>query len=115
MENLKEKLPMAIAVIVAIAVCVLALYFFENYNSIYYTQIDNTKIEKISSSDEMKYEYTLDCYNEKGKKKELKFKTSRELKEDAFLKLEVKTLGVHSWEEVQYDELPKKVQTNYTK
>ena len=87
MENLKEKLPMAIAVIVAIAVCVLALYFFENYNSIYYTQIDNTKIEKISSSDEMKYEYTLDCYNEKGKKKELKFKTSRELKEDAFLKL----------------------------
>ena len=43
------------------------------------------------------------------------FKTSRELKEDAFLKLEVKTLGVHSWEEVQYDELPKKVQTNYTK
>ena len=63
MENLKEKLPMAIAVIVAIAVCVLALYFFENYNSIYYTQIDNTKIEKISSSDEMKYEYTLDCYN----------------------------------------------------
>ncbi len=113
MENLKEKLPMAIAVIVAIAVCVLALYFFENYNSIYYTQIDNTKIEKISSSDEMKYEYTLDCYNEKGKKKELKFKTSRELREDAFLKLEVKTLGVHSWEEVQYDELPEKVQTNY--
>lgn len=113
MENLKEKLPMAIAVIVAIAVCVLALYFFENYNSIYYTQIDNTKIEKISSSDEMKYEYTLDCYNEKGKKKELKFKTSRELREDAFLKLEVKTLEVHSWEEVQYDELPEKVQTNY--
>ena len=113
MENLKEKLPMAIAVIVAIAVCVLALYFFENYNSIYYTQIDNTIIEKISSSDEMKYEYTLDCYNEKGKKKELKFKTSRELREDAFLKLEVKTLGVHSWEEVQYDELPEKVQTNY--
>ena len=113
MENLKEKLPMAIAVIVAIAVCVLALYFFENYNSIYYTQIDNTKIEKISSSDEMKYEYTLDCYNEKGKKKEVKFKTSRELSEDAFLKLEVKTLGVHSWEEVQYAELPEKVQTNY--
>ena len=63
----------------------------------------------------IEYKYTLECYNEKGKKKELKFKTSRELKEDAFLKLEVKTLGVHSWKEVQYDELPKKVQTNYTK
>ena len=63
----------------------------------------------------MKYEYTLDCYNETGKKRELKFKTSRELKEDAFLKLEVKTFGVHSWEEVQYNELPEKVQANYTK
>lgn len=49
------------------------------------------------------------------KKRELKFKTSRELKEDAFLKLEVKTFGVYSWEEVQYNELPEKVQTNYTK
>ena len=91
------------------------IVLFENYESAYFTQIDNTKIEKLSSTDDMKYKYTLECYNEKGKKKELKFKTSRELKEDAFLKLEVKTLGVHSWEEVQYDELPKKVQTNYTK
>ena len=115
MESLKEKIPMIIAVVVAIAICVAILYFFENYESVYFTQIDNTKIEKLSSTDDMKYKYTLECYNEKGKKKELKFKTSRELKEDAFLNLEVKTLGVHSWEEVQYDELPKKVQTNYTK
>lgn len=115
MESLKEKLPMIIAVVVAIAICIAALYFFERYESVYYTQIDNTKVAKLSSTDDMKYEYTLDCYNEKGKKKELKFKTSRELREDAFLKLEVKTFGVHSWEEVQYDELPEKVQTNYTK
>lgn len=100
MESLKEKIPMIIAVVVAIAICVAILYFFENYESAYFTQIDNTKIEKLSSTDDMKYKYTLECYNEKGKKKELKFKTSRELKEDAFLKLEVKTLGVHSWEEV---------------
>ena len=115
MESLKEKLPMIIAVVVAIAICIAALYFFESYESVYHTQIDNTKVAKLSSTDDMKYEYTLDCYNEKGKKKELKFKTSRELREDAFLKLEVKTFGVHSWEEVQYDELPEKVQTNYTK
>lgn len=63
----------------------------------------------------MKYEYTLDCYNEKENKKEMKSKTSRELKEGAFLKLEVKTFGVHNWEEVQYGELPEKVQTNYIK
>ena len=115
MENLKEKLPMIIALIAAIAACAIALYFWENYNSIYYTQIDNTKIEKISNLDDMKYEYNLKCYSKNGKKKDLKFKTSRELKEDAFLKLEVKTFGVYSWEEVQYNELPEKVQTNYTK
>ena len=61
----------------------------------------------------MKYEYTLKSYNEHGSEKELKFKTSRELKERAFLKLEVKVFGVHSWEEVSYDELPDKVKTNY--
>ncbi len=113
MEEIKEKIPMIIAAIVAVAVCAIAIYFLENYEAVYYTQIDNTKIEKLSTSDDMKYEYTLDCYNESGKKKEIKFKTSRELREAAYLMLEVKTMGVHSWKEVQYNELPEKVQTNY--
>ena len=111
MDSIKEKIPMIIAVIVAIALCGVAFYFLENYESVYYTQIDNTKIQSISATDDMKYEYTLDSYNENGKKKEIKFKTSRELKEDAYLMLEVRTLGVHSWKEVQVNELPEKVKT----
>lgn len=111
MDSIKEKMPMIIAIIVAIAICCVALYFLENYESVYYTQIDNSKIAKITSSDDMKYEYTLDCYNENGKKKEIKFKTSRELREDAYLILEVRTFGVHTWEEVQVNELPEKVKT----
>lgn len=63
----------------------------------------------------MKYEYTLECYNEKGKKKEVKFKTSRELRQEAYLMLEIRTFGVHSWKEVQFDELPDKVKSNYIK
>lgn len=110
MENIKEKLPMIIAAIVAIAICFVAFYYLENYESVYYTQIDNNKLTRISSTDDMKYEYTLDSYNENGKKKEIKFKTSRELKESAFLMLEVKAFGVHSWKEVQENELPSKVQ-----
>ena len=43
MESLKEKLPMIIAVVVAIAICIAALYFFESYESVYYTQIDILK------------------------------------------------------------------------
>lgn len=111
MDSIKEKIPMIIAVIVAIALCGVAFYFLENYESVYYTQIDNTKIQSISATDEMKYEYTLDCYNENGNKKEIKFKTSRELREDAYLMLEVRTFGVHSWKEVQANELPEKVRT----
>ena len=112
MDSIKEKIPMIITVIVAIAICGIVFFVMENYESVYYTQIDNTKIQRISTTDDMKYEYTLDCYNENGKKKEIKFKTSRELKEDSYLKLEVMvTRGVKSWEEVQVNELPEKVKT----
>lgn len=78
--------------------------------------IDNTKIEKVSSNDDMKYKYTLKCYKENGKEKEITFKTSRELREDAYLKLEVRSIGgVNAWEEVQYNELPEKVKAVYSK
>lgn len=113
MEDIQEKLPMILAGIIAIAICIFAFVFIENYEKTYFTRIDNTKIEKISSSDDMKYEYTLDCYSESGKKKEIKFKTTRELRNDAFLKLQVRTFGVYSWEEVQFNELPEKVKLSY--
>ncbi len=109
MEDISEKIPMILVGIIAVIVCIVALIFFENYDEIYYTKVDNTKIEKLSTSDDMKYEYTLDCYNENGNKKEIKFKTTRQLREQAYLKLEVKTFGVHSWSEVQIEELPEKV------
>jgi len=109
MENIREKILMIIVAIVAIVICGVGIYLLENYESVYYTQIDNTKIEKINSTDDMKYEYTLKSYNADGKEKEIKFKTSRELREKAYLKLEVRTFGVHSWEEVQEGELPSRV------
>lgn len=115
MEGLKEKMVMVVAIVIIIAIFGLIYYFFEYHEDIYYTQIDNAKIEKISTSDNMKYRYTLNCYNEKGKKKEIKFKTSRELRDNSFLKLKVLVTGVNSWEEVQYDELPDKVKAKYIK
>lgn len=55
------------------------------------------------------------AYDENGEAKELTFKTARELTEDAFIHLEVAPIrGVVSWEEVQYDELPAIVQSQYT-
>ena len=107
MENFKEKLPIIIAVIIMIVLVVGAYYFLVVHKDQYYTQIDNTKIEEVSSTDDMRYQYTLTAYNKKGKEKEVQFKTSRELREGAYLELDVMQLrGVINWREVQMDELP---------
>lgn len=115
MEQVKEKFPIVMVSLIILLAFGVMYYFMENYEAIYYTQIDNAKIQSISTMDDMKYEYTLEAYNEQGRKKEIKFKTSRQLRQDAYLKLELRTMGVHSWEEVQYDELPEKVKVNYIK
>ena len=113
MENIKGKIFAGIGIVVVIAVFFIIFWLLFYQESTYYTKIDNTKVEQLDSGD-MRYEYTLDAYNEKGNSKEVTFKTSRELKDDAYLKLDVMlTRGVKSWEEVQYDELPDKVQEQY--
>mgnify|MGYP005786035033 CR=1 FL=1 len=110
MEDFKEKLPIIIAVIIVIALMALTYYFLVVHKDIYYTQIDNTKIEEVSKSDDMKYQYTLTAYDKNGNEKEVQFKTSRELREGAYLELEVMQLrGVIKWKEVQAEELPDEV------
>ncbi len=112
MESFKEKIPMIIAVIIVIALAVGAYYFLIVHKDQYYTQIDNTKIQEVSSTDDMRYEYTLTAYNKNGKEKEIKFKTSRELREGAYLELDVMQMrGVVNWKEVQQNELPEAVKT----
>lgn len=110
MEDFKEKLLVVIAVIIVIALIVCAYYFLLVHKDLYYTKIDNTKIEEISSADDMKYQYTLIAYNKNGKEKEVQFKTSRELREGAYLELDLMQLrGVVNWREVQVTELPDEV------
>lgn len=103
----------SIVIIGAIALAVIGFRHFENYEKIYYSQIDNENMTVLDTTDDLKYEYTLDCYDKNGKKKQLTFKTVRELKQDAYVLLEVRSLGVHKWEEVQFGELPEKVQAHY--
>ena len=112
MEDFKEKIPMIIGLIIVAALIVGAYYFLVVHKEVYYTQIDNTKIEEISSKDDMKYQYTLTAYNKNGKAKELQFKTTRELRNEAYLELEVMQFrGVINWKEVQIDQLPNDVKT----
>lgn len=95
--------------------------FVSGDGSDYYTQIDNSKMEKIETSNgvinfkgSLPYSYTLTCYNATGKKKELHFTSEKQLRQDAFLHLKVKSIrGVVNWSEVQYNELPHDVQKKY--
>ena len=114
---MKNKILIGIGTAIVIAVCLLSLFmyvFSENDSGYYYVQIDNSKIEQGNSRDGvidfqggMDYSYTLPAYDEKGRRTDITFGASRELREGAFLQLTVKPLrGVVEWEEVQYDELP---------
>ena len=112
MESFREKIPMIIAVIIVIALIIGAYYFLIVHKEQYYTRIDNTKIEEISGTDDMKYQYTLTAYSKNRKEKEVEFKTSRELREGAYLELDVMQMrGVVNWREVQANELPEDVKT----
>lgn len=107
-------------IVIGLAVCLLCgmvggLFYLQSYEKVYYTQVDNSNIQKLSSSSDMKYQYELKSYDENGRSKKLKFKTYKELREDAYLLLVVRSAGVYKWEEVKFDELPKKVQDNIAK
>lgn len=107
---MKGKIIAVIVIMLAIGGCLVgALYYMENQDAFYYTKVDNNRIQELPSDEDMKYEYTLDCYGKSGNKRELKFKTSRKLKEGAFLSLEVRSFGVHKWQEIQYNDIPQKV------
>ncbi len=105
-----KKIGICITVLIMVCCAAVGLHYLQNYESYYYTKIDNSKVKELSDDSDMKYEYSLDCYSEKGKKKHLKFKTSRELREGAYLSLEVRSFGVHKWEEVEFNSLPGEVQ-----
>ena len=64
----------------------------------------------------MNYSYTLPSYDEDGEERDITFETAKELKEAVCIRLEPAPFrGVLTWAEVQYEELPAAVQSNYQK
>lgn len=86
------------------------VWYLDKYDDVFYTQIDNSSVKELSGDSDMKYEYELDCYNKSGKKKTFKFKTYKILRNEAYLKLNVTSFGVHDWEEITLKEIPEKAQ-----
>lgn len=104
-----------------IAVCIASWLFFGDSET-FYTQIDNTRIERVTArrggvidlTGGLEYRYSLPAYSDKGGLRNISFGASRELRNGAFLKLTVIPLrGVTKWEEVKYHELPPLVQNRY--
>ena len=114
---MKNKIIIPVIIVGVIVLAIYALYVLFEEQKDYYTRIDNTRVSEIKEpNDDMKYEYKLVAYDKLGNKKEFKFKTVRILKDKAFLKLDTMFIvGVRKWAEVQYEELPKKVQEKYEK
>lgn len=119
---MKKKILIGIGAGAFVAICFGIFLLLGAGSTYYYSQIDNTKIGQTGSAGgvinfggSMDYSYTLRCYDEDGNEKDITFGTSRELKEDAFIRLTVMPIrGVLEWVEVQYDELPTAVQKEYT-
>lgn len=107
---MKKIISAVISGLLLIGVIAGALYWSENYDEIYYTKIDNAQMQVLPAGEEQHYEYNLKSCNESGKSKKFRFKASKELRQDAYLKLEIRITGVYKWEEVQFDELPEQVQ-----
>lgn len=107
---MRNKMFLGIGIVIFFTLCWWVLNYMENYEEVFYAVIDNSKVVEVSKTDRMKYEYTLSCYNKEGNKKEIKFKTSRILKEDAYISLLVRATGVNKWEEVRLEEIPSKAQ-----
>lgn len=112
MQEYIGKILMAIFILALFILAGLGLYYVDTYEDNYYTKVDNTKVKELL--EEKKYEYSLISYNKNGRKKTLHFKTSRKLKEGAYLKLTVRSSGVHKWEEVTLEDIPSKASKKTT-
>lgn len=113
-----------IAITVTVVIVVLAAALFvvaANTNMLlsgdYYVKVDNTHVTKNEDTGGVvhlksgePYVYNLEAVNASGDKADIEFGTSRELRQDAYLKLELQPVrGVVNWTEVTQDALPSKV------
>lgn len=112
MEGRSVKgLVIALLVVVAIvAAGWAALSAVTGDGEVRYTKVDNSQMYDSGDFD-MPYEYALSAYDEQGHAQDVTFKTTRELRDGAYLELRVLPLrGVISWEEVQQQDMPQACQ-----
>ena len=109
-------------VLTCVLICAAAVGAWWGYQQVfvssteYYAQVDNTRLSSAGeNSNGFDYHYDLPAVDASGGEETLGFDTSRELREDAYLKLETLALrGVVRWEEVAWDDIPADAQSHLT-
>ena len=107
-----------VGVVVAIVLAGVAAWW--GYNQVFtspstwYVQVDNTKLSPADeNNNDFDYHYDLPAVSETGETQTVGFDTSRELRDGAYLKLEMLALrGVVRWEEVTWDNIPAAAQAH---
>ena len=118
---MNKKIIITASLLVLILAAIGGWTFSGAGNTIYYTQIDNDKIEPggknggvVDLKGDMDYYYTLTAYDASGSPTEITFGTSRELRQSAFLQLTTAPVrGVTQWSEISWQDLPAPVPAHY--
>lgn len=101
---------LVIGLVAAVCVCALAataVYTEFREPDQVYVQIDNNRVEPIEPHGGMVYSYHLDGVTPDGKPAPVTLDTERILRDKAYLLLKTRPfVGVVSWEEVAWDQIP---------
>ena len=118
---MSKKKTMAITSIAIVGLAAALLFAASMANLLlagdYYVKIDNACVSEnepsggiVNLGSSEPYLYKLGAVNATGDKAEIEFGTSRELRQDAFIKLDLQPIrGVVGWSEVTEDALPANV------
>lgn len=108
--NLKNVILSLLGIVLFVAVCAFIYYMAFYDNNDYYAMINNSKY--VIKDGE--YKYTLEFYDDNGESRDISFNTTRELKENAYIKVNYMRLrGVTSWEEVKLEDMPVKTRKKF--
>ncbi len=106
-----KKIPIVMIIILFILIIICIYDCLFSKSKMYYTKVTNKEVE-VSNN---KYEYNLLMYDKNGMGKRIAFKSSRLLKENAYLKIKYYSISrVNIWEEIDFSKLPSKVKEKYS-
>lgn len=79
----------------------------DRFNPLVTKEYVYVQVNKPSEPEDHRFKYNLSGYNAEGKKKDVTFTSSVDLKQGVYLKVLAKGAYVQEWEQVKQEDLPK--------